>query len=83
MTAARLKRLEALERRRPAIFRPFDHAAAAELLLWFIACANAVEAGRACAIPFFGPHPEPTPAKAAALKQLDGIGARLAQERHS
>jgi hypothetical protein len=40
----------------------------------------AVAAGKASLIPRYGPHPAPTPAKHEALKLLDGIAKRLAQE---
>jgi hypothetical protein len=80
MSLARLKRLQRLESRRPAE-RPWpDPVAAAASLSWLLTCFAAVAAGRACLIPRFGPMPAPSPAKAAALKQLDGISKRLARE---
>jgi hypothetical protein len=76
----RLKRLEALERRKPSVFRPFDYAAAAAALRWHIASAEAVASGKASAVPRFGPWPAPSDAKRAALQLLEQTAARLASK---
>jgi hypothetical protein len=82
MTAARLKRLQRLEARRPSERPWFDPGPAAiELLRWHLDCHAAVDAGRACEIPRYGPHPEPSPALAAVMRELDRVAARLAAER--
>jgi len=74
------RRLARLEARKPRVFVPHDYAADAAALLWFIASAEAVKAGKASPIPRYGPWPEPSPAKAEAMRYLDGIAKRLAQE---
>jgi hypothetical protein len=80
MTAARLKRLAKLESRRPAE-RPWrDDGPAAALLQWCIASFEAVDAGKACRLPRYGPHPQPSPAKAEAMRYLGRIAARLAKD---
>jgi hypothetical protein len=80
MTAARLKRIAALESRKRRVFVPFDDGAAAALLRWHLDNYAAVEAGRACLIPVYGPHPEPSLAMAAVMRELDRVAARLAAE---
>jgi hypothetical protein len=82
VTAARLKRLTKLESRQVRVFVAFDYAAAAAVLRWHLDCHAAVSAGKARALPRYGPHPEPSPAKHEALRYLDRIAAWLAQERH-
>jgi len=54
------------------------------LLKHFIAAAEAVKAGRACRLPSPPPQPESewSPAKAAVMREVDRIAARLAAERH-
>jgi hypothetical protein len=78
MSQQRLKRLARLESRQVKVFVPFDYAAAADSLRWVLTCHAAVEAGRASLVPRFGPMPAPSVHKAAALKLLDSIAARLA-----
>jgi hypothetical protein len=78
--SSRLKRLEALERRKPSVFRPFDYAAAAAALRWLIDCFAAVASGKASLIPKFGPMPAPSDAKRAALQLLEQTAARLASK---
>ena len=51
------------------------------LLRWHFANHDAVESGKACAIPIYGPHPEPSPALAAILRETDRMHARLTAER--
>jgi hypothetical protein len=82
MTAARLRRLARLEARRPAE-RPWTDPgpAAIELIHRCIDSFAAVEAGRASAIPRYGPHPQPSPAFEAIMRESDRIAARLVAER--
>jgi hypothetical protein len=82
MSLARLKRLQRLEARRPSE-RPWVDPGplAIALLRWHIENYGAVEASRACLIPVFGPHPEPTPALVAILREADRAHDRLAAER--
>jgi hypothetical protein len=76
------KHLARLEARKLVVAVYVDPDAAAAAIRWLLACHAAVAAGKACLVPQFGPHLEPSPAKAAALRQLDSIAAKLAQERH-
>ena len=46
-----------------------------------VACYAAAKSGKACLVVRFGPHPAPTPAKLAVMRELDRVGARLAVER--
>ncbi len=55
--------------------------AAIALLQWCLASFAAVEAGRACLVPEYGPHPEPSDGKRRVLAESDRIAARLAAER--
>jgi hypothetical protein len=80
MTAARLRRLAALEARKPRVFRPFDYAVAAASLRWALDCHAVVKAGEASLVPRYGPRPAPSDAKRRVLGELDQVGRRLAQE---
>jgi len=82
MSLARLKRLQRLESRRHAE-KPWRDPgpAAIALLCWHLDCYAAVEAGRACEIPVYGPHPQPSEAKLRVLAESDRLAARLAAER--
>jgi hypothetical protein len=81
MSLQRLRRLQRLESRRPSErpWRPCPPEGIA-LLQHFIAAAEAVASGKASTVPRFGPMPAPSPAKHEALRYLDGIAKRLAQE---
>jgi hypothetical protein len=81
MSQQRLKRLARLEARKPVAVVRVDAAAAAASLRWVLDCYAAVEAGKASVIPRYGPHPEPTDAKRAALQLLEQTAARLASKR--
>jgi hypothetical protein len=76
MSLARLKRIAALEARKPTGGPRVDPSAAA--LRWVLDCHAAVAGGKPSPIPRFGPPREPSPAMAAALKHLDHVAARLA-----
>jgi hypothetical protein len=80
MSQQRLKRLARLESRQVKVFVPFDYAAAAASLRWVLDCYAVAAAGKASVVPRYGPPREPSPAKAAALRELDRVAARLAQE---
>jgi hypothetical protein len=80
MSLARLKRIAALEAKKPIVVLHVDPVEAAAALRWVLSCHAAVAAGKACLVPKFGPPREPTPAKAAALRGLDMIAKRLAVE---
>jgi hypothetical protein len=74
MSLAHLKRLQRLESRRPAE-RPWRDPgpAAIALLRWHLDCYATVDRVLACLIPVYGPHPEPSPAKAAVMRETDRI----------
>jgi hypothetical protein len=72
MSQQRLKRLAALEARRPVVVLRVDPVAAAAAVRWILTCHAAVAAKKASAIPRYGPHPEPSVHKLAALRLLDG-----------
>jgi hypothetical protein len=55
--------------------------AAIALLQWCLESFAAVDAGRACEIPRYGPHPRPSDAKLRVLADSDKLAARLASER--
>jgi hypothetical protein len=76
------EQLDEIETNRRPETPSFDPAEVAMSLRWFITSAEAVRAGKASLIPRFGPMPAPSPAKAAALRGLDMIAARLMAERH-
>jgi len=82
MTQQRRRRLERLESRQPTGPVWTDPGPAAIALLeWFIACHEAVEAGKACRLPY-EPEPESqwSPAKAAVMRESDRMHAKLAAE---
>jgi hypothetical protein len=80
MSAARLKRLQRLEARKPVVIVHVDPVEAAIAVRWALQCHAA---GKASAVPRFGPPREPSAHKAAALQHLDRVAARLAaQEAH-
>jgi hypothetical protein len=81
MSLARLKRIAALEARKPKAFVSVDYAAAAASLCWVLACHAAVAANKASLMPVYGPPREPTPAMAEAMRHLDRMAARLEAER--
>jgi hypothetical protein len=56
MSKQRLKRIEALEARRPRVFASFDYLACANAIQRPLDCHAAVEAGKACDIPVCGRH---------------------------
>jgi hypothetical protein len=80
-SVARLKRLAKLESRLTKPFVPFDFAGAAELLRWILEQHAIVARGKACLIPIYGPHREPSLAMVAVMKELDRVAKRLAEER--
>jgi hypothetical protein len=79
----RLKRIAALEARKPTGDYWRDPGPAANALLrWHLDCYAAVEAGRACWLPFeLEPESSWSDAKREVMGYLDGIAKRLAQER--
>jgi hypothetical protein len=81
MSLARLKRLQRLEARQPRVFRPFDYAGSAAAPRWLLACHAAVAAGKASLVQVYGPRPLASPAKAAVLRELDGIASRMTAGR--
>jgi hypothetical protein len=82
MTAARLKRLARLESRKPVAVLRVDPVEVAALLRWCLASFAAVEAGKACAVPRYGPPESPSPALEAIMRESDRMHARLMAERH-
>jgi hypothetical protein len=77
-----LKRLQRLEARRPAERPWFDPGEAAiALLRWCLDNFAAVDSGKACLVPVYGPHPEPSDAMRRVMQDLDRIATRLAAER--
>ena len=80
MSQQRLKRIAALEAKKPIVVLRVDADAAADSLRWVLTCHDAVEAGKACLVPRFGPPREPSDAMRRVLQQLDSIAARLAAE---
>jgi len=83
MTAARLKRIAALEARQPRGRPNFDPGPAAiALLQWFVANHEAIETAKACRLP--APELEPesswSPAMFEAMRHFDRLAARLATE---
>jgi hypothetical protein len=51
------------------------------LLQWFFDCFAAVDGGKACLVPVYGPHPEPSEAKLRILAESDRLHAKLTAER--
>jgi hypothetical protein len=80
MSQQRLKRLQRLESRRPSERPRFDPGPAAIALLeWFIANHDAVEAGKACRLPFeLEPESSWSDAKRRVMAEADRLAARLA-----
>ncbi len=82
MSLQRLRRLQRLEARRPAE-RPWTDPGpvAIALLQWCLASFAAVDAGKASAVPRYGPHPAPSEAFERIMRDADRMHARLVAER--